>query len=385
MSIYLDHNATTPIAAEVLEAMLPYLQQSFGNPSTLHQRGRGARQAIEQAREQVAVLAGGLPSELYFTSGGTEANNSLLKGLVSIARRPMLAIGATEHPSVTLPAEGLKQSGVEVSCLKADSHGVVAMDSLEQWAYASRESEGRVLSLMAANNETGVMQPMAEVAAFAEAEQILFHSDAVQLAGKAPLAFGQWRLGAMSLSAHKLYGPQGVGALLVRHDLRLRPLLEGGGQERGIRAGTENVAAIVGFGVAAELAQRVMVEESRRQLQLRRQMEAELQRRFSEVVIFAQEVERLPNTLLFALPGITGNTVVQLLDQQGFALSSGSACGSDRQTPNPRLAAMGVAPEVALAAVRITLGRDNRKEDIPPLMTALEGVVHLAGKMVNRG
>lgn len=360
--VYLDHNATTPLAEEVRQAMLPYLGPLFGNPSSLHRLGRIARDAIERARKEVAALVGALPEEVVFTSGGTEANNTLLQGFSAATGRG-IAVSAIEHPSLLEPAMRLRAKGVLVELVPVGSDGRVDLERLERLLASGRIG---LLSCMWANNETGAIQPIAEISALCRRHGVLLHSDAVQAAGKLEVDFSL--VDALSLSAHKLYGPKGVGALVVRKGFPLEPLLVGGGQEEGRRSGTENVAGIVGFGRAAEMARGELSERSKRLLALRRRLEVGLKR--LGTTIFAEETPRLPNTVQFALEGIDGETLVMALDKRGFAVSSGSACKSGRATSHV-LEAMGVTREVALGAVRVSLGKENTEEEVDRFLSAL--------------
>ncbi|MBS1213907.1 MAG: cysteine desulfurase, partial [Proteobacteria bacterium] len=312
--IYLDHNATTPPDERVLEAMMPFLGRFYGNPSSLYRLGRVSRTAIEQAREQVAALVGARPDEVVFTSGGTEANNLAIKGLAGVLPRGAIAIGATEHPAVAVPAVRLRSAGWDVSIVPVDGEG-----RLDAAFVASQGSADlRFVSLMLANNETGMVQEMAPLANGLRERGVVVHCDAVQAAGKMPVDFPSCGAHLLSLSAHKIYGPKGAGALIVDNSVRLAPLLDGGGQEGDLRGGTENVAAIVGFGRAAELARVEMDARRRHMLTLRHRLEAGLSH-FSGVTLFSARAERLPNTLQFGIAGIDGEALVMALDRRNVA------------------------------------------------------------------
>lgn len=370
MAIYLDHNATTQPHERVVEAMLPYLQQGFGNPSSLHRWGRQARAALDQAREQVAALVGAHPSQVVFTSGGTEANNSALKGVAARQAPGRIAIGATEHASVRAPAAALTRQGWALDTLAVNDQGVVEADAL-----AGRLAPGtRLVSLMWANNESGAVQDVAVLAEAVRGSGALFHTDAVQAAGKLAVDFRASGAHLMSLSAHKLYGPKGVGALVVDKAVDMEALLHGGGQERERRGGTENLPGIVGFGMAAELALGELASRHDHLLALRRRLEAGLKAALPECEIFAQRVERLPNTVFFALPGLDGETLLLELDRRGFALSSGAACGSAHTEPSHVLEAMGVPAELARGSLRVSLGRSNTEQEVDALVDALREV-----------
>lgn len=365
MNVYLDHNATTPLDARVLEAMLPHLQEHYGNPSSLYRRGRIARQAVEMAREQVAGLVNAHPSQVIFTGGGSEANNLAIKGAVAGMQR--LAVSSVEHASVLEAARSLQRQGSELHLIKVDEAGRVTEQSMAQ-ALALRP---QLVSVMAANNETGVIQDIQRLAARASAQGVLFHTDAVQAAGKMELDFRAMGVQLMTLSAHKLYGPKGVGALIRDSRVELNPQMSGGGQEHGYRSGTENVAAIAGFGKAAELARQELAARSAHLMQLRQSLEQQLAQ-LGNVVIFAQQAERLANTVFLALPGIDGEALLMELDRLGIEVSSGSACDSQKSGPSHVLLAMGVEESLARCAIRISFGRDNSEADVAALVAALK-------------
>lgn len=356
--LYLDHNATTPLDPVVLDAMLPFMTAQYGNPSATYETGRVARRAIEQAREQVAKAVDADPSEVVFTASGSEANNLLIQGLARAYRGEThaaceMACAATEHPCVLAPMKALQHEGFGVTVLPVDRDGQVS-----KTAIGGLSGSTRLVSVMTANNETGVVQEVAELArAFHAAHQGWFHSDAVQAFGKHPLSFRRLNdagVSALTISGHKVCGPKGAAALIRDRALPLAPLIHGGGQEGGLRSGTENVAAIVGFGVACEraAAQRELRTQQARDSQA--WLESALRQRGA--VIFAEAAERLPNTTYAAFPGIDGETVVSLLDRYNVAVSSGAACGSGKAGASPVLQAMGVDPVLAKGAIRISLG-----------------------------
>lgn len=364
--LYLDHNAATPLDARVREAMEPFLSRFYGNPSSLYRLGRLSRDAVEAAREQVAALAGAVASQVIFTSGGTEANNLALKGLAHALHGRALAVGAGEHPSVLEPARALAGLGVFRHIVATDSGGRADAASL-----AGLPANVALLSLMWANNETGVIQDIAALAPALRDRGVWLHSDGVQAAGKIPLDFAASGLHMLSLSSHKIYGPKGAGALIAERALPLQPLLHGGGQERDLRSGTENVAAIVGFGKAAELARLEMAERARHTLQLRQSLEAALSL-MPEVTVFAAGSQRLPNTLQFSVAGMDGEALVMALDRQGVAVSSGSACAGGAAEPSHVLLSMGVAPELARGAIRVSFGVGNDPDDVERFLDALK-------------
>ena len=365
MTLYLDYNASTPLDERVLSAMTDCLAGMPGNPSSTHQFGRVVRAQLDRAREQVASLVGVHASQVIFTSGGTEANNLALHAVTAGYAPTSIAVSAVEHPSVLEPARALRASGWQLNEIDVDGQCRVLPEHLKE----TLKSDTRLVSVMAANNETGVIQPVAQLADLARAAGAVFHTDAIQAAGKLPLDFAASGVQLMSLSAHKLYGPKGVGALVVDKALELAPLQLGGGQEYGLRAGTENIAAIVGFGVAAELAVEGLQSRAAQMAALRDRAQAGLQR-YPQVTVFAATAERLPNTLQLAVAGLDGETLLMQLDKAGIAVSSGSACSSGKTEPSHVLMAMGVEAGLARGAIRISLGRETTDADIDTLLAA---------------
>lgn len=370
--VYLDHNATTPLDPVVLAAMLPWLESRFGNASSRHEYGRAARRAIDEARQQVAAAVNAHPTEVIFTSGGSEANNLFLKGAAASLKPGLLAVSAVEHPCILKPAAQLARNGWQVRSVAVDAAGRANFDDFAE-AVALRP---KLLSIMTANNETGVVQDIPALAVAAKACGGWFHSDAVQALGKLPLDFRALNLAgvhAITLSSHKACGPKGAAALVLDKRVELQPLIAGGGHERGLRSGTENVPTIVGFGVAAELAAQRVAELPRRLKALRQRLESGLAG--LGVRIFGASAERLPNTTYFAVPNIDGETLVGKLDREGFAVASGAACSSANPEPSHVLRAMGVAPEIARGAVRVSLGAGNSETDIDEFINALRATV----------
>jgi cysteine desulfurase len=368
--VYLDHNATTPLDPRVLEAMQPFLREQFGNASSRHDYGRIARDAIDRARQQVAAAVGAHETELVFTSGGTEANNLFIKGVAGMRPGGLVAVGATEHPCVLKPARQLARHGWTLDTLPVDANGVGGGDFS---SLAARRPQ--IVSLMLANNETGAVQPVASLAEALKGSGAAVHSDAVQALGKRPVDFralNRCGLHAMTISAHKVGGPKGAGALVLDKRIEVEPLLAGGGHERGLRSGTENVAAIVGFGAACAL-----VGERLRRMpalhELRDGLEARLFAMGARV--FGAGAERVGNTSYFAFPGIDGETLVGKLDRAGFAVASGAACSSAQPEPSHVLSAMGVAPEIARGAIRVSLGPDNTEVEIEDFLKALRSTL----------
>lgn len=371
MPAYLDHNATTPLDPRVLEAMLPYLRGPYANPSSLHRAGRAARDAVEAARAQVAAFVGAEPAEVVWTSGGSEANNLAIKGMAGAVPGLRVLYGASEHPAVMEAAEALRATGVPVEAIPVDARGQVRADALQARLAAGPPC---LVSLMRANNETGVIQDLAPLAAAVHAARGWLHSDAVQAAGKLELDMAALGADLLSFSSHKLYGPKGIAALVRRAHVPLLPQVHGGPQERGLRGGTENVAAIVGFGLACELAAAERAQRSAHTRALRDRLEAGLAA-LPGVEIFAAGAERLPNTVQFALAGWEGEALLMQLDRRGFAVSSGSACASGRGEPSHVLLAMGVPRERAFGAVRVSLGKDNTPDEVDAFLAALGAIV----------
>ena len=373
--IYLDHNATTPLDTRVLDAMLPFLRELHGNASSGHRIGRTARDAVETARAQVAALVGADPGEVIFTSGGTEANNLAVKGVAASATRGRVYYSAIEHPCVLEPMKSLAAWGWEVETMVVDREGGVDIAAFE----AQLASGGaRLVSCMTANNETGVVQDIAALAHASRAAGAIFHTDAVQAAGKMPLSFPDCGAQLMTLSSHKIYGPKGAGALIADRGVELAPLLHGGGQEKNLRGGTENVAAIVGFGTAAELAATEWQARAAHTARLRDRLQAQLAA-IPGIAMFSARAQRVPNTLQFAVPGVHSATLLGLLDKKGFAVSSGSACATGTDEASQVLLAMGVARELALGAIRVSFGKDNREADADAFAAALRELLGSLG------
>ena len=367
--VYFDHNATTPLDPSVLEAMLPWLTSSYGNASSRHEYGRAARRAIDEARNMVASALGAHATEVVFTSGGSEANNLFLKGAAASMKPEFLAVSAIEHPCVLKPSMQLVRRGWRLLTIGVDHGGRIDMNAFDE-ALAQRPG---IISLMLANNETGVVQDVARFADRAKAAGVHFHTDAVQAFGKLPVDFRVLNavgVHALTVSSHKIGGPKGAGALVLDKRLELEPQIAGGGHERGLRAGTENVAAIVGFAAACTLAVERLREAGFRLRALRDRLEQGVSA--LGATVFAANSERLPNTLYFALPNIDGETLVAQLDRAGFAVASGAACSSAHSGASHVLQAMGVDPYLARGAVRISLGAGNTEEQVEDFLVALQ-------------
>jgi cysteine desulfurase len=364
--VYFDHNATTQIDGRVLDAMLPWMRTQSGNPSSRHQFGRAAREAVAQAREQVARACGAQASQVVFTASGTEANNLAIKGLADYVPRGQILSSAVEHPCVTRSAMAMRALGHTSNSIPVNSDGKV--DKAEMKAQLNQPTS--LVSVMLANNETGVLQDVSELAELARGHGSLMHTDAVQALGKIALNFNDLNVHAMTVSSHKLHGPQGAAALILDKRVDIQPLLHGGGQERGLRSGTENVAAIVGFGLACELASQQLADYQSHTLSLRTQLEKGLAS--MNASIFGAQSTRLSNTSFFAMDGIEGETLVVALDRKGYAVASGSACSSDSTEPSAVLLAMGVQEELARGAVRVSLGTQNSAQQVADFLQHLQ-------------
>ncbi len=360
---YFDHNATTPPRSETAEAVSHALKQ-WGNPSSVHSYGRAARRIVEDSRRQVAGLAGVDPAAVVFTSGGTEANNLALRG----CGRARILVSAIEHPSVLEAADNIET-------IPVDANGIVDLGALEAML---RGGEGAIVSVMLANNETGVIQPVTRAAALAHEAGALFHCDAVQGAGRLKLDFSALGADMMTLSAHKIGGPKGAGALVAADHVRLAPIIRGGGQERGRRSGTENLPGIAGFGAAAELAA-TEAASAGGLAGLRDMLEERVIAEIPGARIIGAGAERIPNTSCIALPGISAETQVMALDLAGYAVSAGSACSSGKVKPSHVLAAMGLDNDIAACAIRVSLGHGNSEAEIEGFVAAYRDFAKRAG------
>jgi cysteine desulfurase len=367
--VYFDHNATTPVDERVLAAMLPFLRSQYGNASSRHEFGTQARRAVEHAREQVAAIVNVQPVQVVFVSGGTEANNLFVKGAAAYLKPTQIAVSAIEHPCVAKPAQDLARQGWKVRRFAVTRDGEIDLADVDATLH---EATGLV-SVMLANNETGVIQDVAAVAGRARRARAWMHTDAVQALGKIPVDFEALGVHAMTVSAHKLYGPKGAAALVVDKRLELKAIIGGGGHERGLRSGTENVPAIVGFGAACELATGRIAELAARLSAMRTRLERELIR--MGAVIFGERAPRIPNTSYFAFKGIDGEALVIELDKVGYAVAAGAACSSASTEPSATLLAMGVPAELARGAVRFSLGAGNTMQQVEEFVVALSGVV----------
>jgi cysteine desulfurase len=370
---YFDHNATTPVAPEVVRALLPYFESNYGNASSIHTFGQDARSGVEQARRQVAALLNAKPAEIVFTSGGTESDNLAVLGVVRASAKPRKHVITTtiEHPAVLATCRHLEDEGVEVSYISGGSKGVVAVEDVR----AAIRPETVLISVMHANNELGTVQPIQQIARLAREAGIPFHTDGVQSAGKLTTDVQELGVDLFALSGHKIYAPKGVGALYVRKGTVLEPVVFGGRHERGRRPGTENVPGIVGLGKAAELARGNLASESARLAGLRDRLEGGIIERIEHVTVNGGGRERTPNTTNIRFDYIEGEAMVIALDLKGVAVSSGAACSSGAVEPSHVLTAIGLSADQARSSIRFSLGKQNTEADVEALIEALAAVV----------
>ena len=364
--IYFDHNATTSIHPEVLEAMLPFLTSQQGNPSSNHSFGRHVHTAIEEAREKVASSVNAHPSQVIFTSSGTESNNTIIHGISRSYPDSHFGFSAIEHPCISEPIKSIESMGFKNTQIPVNNKCLLNISAL------SNEEQKNItfLSVMMANNETGVIQDMPTITKWAKSHNIQIHTDAVQAIGKINVDFEELEVDAMTISSHKIYGPQGAAALILNKKIDLHPHLMGGGQEKGLRSGTENIAAIVGFGKACERVQKNIVIINDEVKKCHVYLEKELKN--LGAVIFAEQTERLANTTFFAFNNIDGSTLLTALGRKGYAIASGSACSSNSSEASHVLLAMGIESELAQGALRVSLGIETKKDEIKSFLEALK-------------
>ena len=371
--VYMDHAATTPVDPEVVEAMTPYFTEIYGNASSLHSFGREAHNAMEEARSRVARLINASPEEIIFTAGGTESDNIAIKGAAYANRSKGDHIITTtiEHPAVLETCRNLERQGFKASYIPVGKDGLIELESLRK-AVTERTI---VITIMHANNEIGAIEPIEEIAEIARTKSVIFHSDAVQSAGKIAIDVKEIGIDLLSISAHKIYGPKGIGALYIRKGTRLEPIIHGGGHERGLRSSTENIPGIVGLGKAAELAERRMSEDTAHLTNLRDQLIKSTLSEIEESYLNGHPTKRLPNNAHFRFTGIEGEALILNLDERGIAASTGSACSSKKLLPSHVLMAIGLDEVQAHGSLRLTLGRENTKEDVEYVLQVLPETV----------
>ncbi len=377
--IYLDNAATTKAAPEVVEAMLPYFTENYGNPSTIYSLGSSAKKAVNEARRNLAEVIGAKQEEIYFTAGGSEADNWALKAAAEACGEKGKHIITTriEHHAVLHTCEYLEKRGYEVTYLEVDSDGLVDPEALRR----AIRPDTILISIMFANNEIGVIEPIAELGAIAREHGILFHTDAVQAFGQVPMNVDELNVDMLSASAHKLNGPKGVGMLYIRTGVKIRSFVHGGAQERGRRAGTENVPGIVGFGAAAARAMRIMDEKMKKELQLRDYLIGRIEKEIPYSRLNGHRTRRLPGNVNFSFEFIEGESMLIMLDMKGICASSGSACTSGSLDPSHVLLAIGLKHEVAHGSLRLTLSEENTKEEMDLVVDELKRIVQRLREM----
>lgn len=373
-SIYLDHSATTPLDPEVLEAMMPYFTDIYGNSSSVHSQGQQAARALEEAREKVAALLGAKPTELIFTSGGTEANNQAIITymLNNRGKGNHIITSAVEHHAVLHTCQFLAKQGFELTVLPVNSYGEVEPDTLRE----ALRPDTALVSIMHANNEIGTIEPIKELAAIAHEAGAVFHTDAVQTAGKIPVNVNDLGVDLLSASSHKLYGPKGIGCLYVRKGIRIGSLLHGGGHERNLRAGTVNVPGAVGFGKAAELAMQRLCSQEAPLADLAKRLIDGLLATIPNTRLTGHPERRLPGSVSVCFDYVEGESILLMLDHYGIMASSGSACTSDSLDPSHVLLAIGLPHETAHGSLRMTMGKDNTQEDVDYVLQVLPPIIH---------
>ncbi|WP_045573509.1 cysteine desulfurase NifS [Desulfosporosinus sp. I2] len=374
MRVYLDHSATTPVDPEVAALMMTYYTEKYGNPSSVHSFGREAKQALEQARSQVAELIGATPQEVTFTSGGTEADNLAIIGTAEALRKKgkHIITSCIEHHAVLETCEYLGKNGFDLTVIPVNEEGILLVEDVKK----AIRPDTILISVMHANNEVGSIQPIAEIGKLAKEHGITFHVDAVQSLGKIPINVVEMNVDLLTISSHKIYGPKGVGALYIRKGVRIVPLVHGGGQEKRRRSGTENTPGIIGFGKACELAGQRMADDAKHQTKLRDKLMNGIQERIEYVKVNGPLGEkRLPNNVNVSIRYVEGESLLLSLDMLGIAASSGSACTSGSLDPSHVLLAMGLIHEIAHGSLRFSLGRQNTEEEIDYLLEQLPKIV----------
>lgn len=383
--IYMDNSATSPVNHEVFEEMKPYFEENFGNASTLYELGRVSQRAVHHAREQVADLINADVNEIIFTSGGTESDNMVLKGIALKQHskatednaKNHIITSQIEHPAILETCRFLEKYGFEVTYLPVDSDGIVDLEALED----AIKDETILISIMHANNEIGTVEPIKEIGEIAHKHNVLFHTDAVQSAGKVPIDVKDQNVDLLSISSHKLYGPKGVGAVYIKKGVRIEKLIHGGGQERGLRSGTENVPGIVGFGKACEIAKRDMEKNNEYLINIRDQIIDKVLKEVPESYVNGSLEHRLPNNVHLRFSGIEGESLLLKLDAKGIQSATGSACSSRKLEPSHVLMAIGLDPALAHGSLRLSLGLEDKPEDIDYVVDSIIDVVDGLRKM----
>lgn len=371
--IYFDHAATTPTNPVVAAAMVDYMTQDFGNPSSPHSFGRKVRPVVRKARQQIASLIGAKTEEIFFTSGGSESDNWALKGIAFAQKEKgrHIITTAIEHHAVLHTCQWLERQGFEITYLPVDEEGMVRLKDVE----AAIRPETILISVMFANNEVGTIEPIAQIGALAHEKNIYFHTDAVQAAGHVKIDVEAMHIDMLSLSGHKFYGPKGIGVLYIRHGVKIETMQQGGSQEKGMRAGTENTPAIVGIGLAAELAEKELTEQSMRLEKMRDDLIEGIEASIPGVRLNGSRTKRLPGNVHFSFSEVSGEALLMALDMKGAAVASGSACTSGSLDPSHVLLALGLDEEMAAGSIRISIGQSTMPDDIRYLLDILPGII----------
>lgn len=377
--VYLDHAATTSLRPQVLEAMLPYFNKKYGNPASIYSLGGDCEKAIEETRNKVALALNSQSKEIFFTGSGTESDNWAIKGVAyaNKSKGNHIITTSIEHHAVLNSCQYLERDGFEITYLPVDEYGFITVEQVEK----AIKSNTILISIMFANNEIGTVQPIAEIGKLAREKGIYFHTDAVQAVGNVPINVVDMNIDLLSLSAHKFYGPKGVGVLYIRKGVKIESFLHGGAQERGLRASTENVPAIVGLGRAIEIASESLEKQSRKLMSLRDRTIEEIMNRIPYVKLNGHRTQRLPGNVNLSFKFIEGESVLLMLDMKGISVSTGSACSSGSLDPSHVILAIGVSPELANGSLRITFGEENTQEDVDYLMEVLPAIVERLREM----
>ena len=369
--IYLDNAASTKIHDDVLDSMIPYLKEQYGNPSSIHRYGRLTRKAIEKARKQIAILINADPSEILITSGGTESNNTALNGIAMKKPSSHIITSSIEHDAILEPCKKLSKNGFDVDYVSVDNFGMVDPANIEN----KITEKTSIVSIMFGNNEVGTIQPISKIAKICNSHNVVFHTDAVQAIGKIPIDVKELGVDLLSISSHKLYGPKGIGALYIKNGIDIDPVILGGGQEDGLRSGTENVANIVGFGKACEIAKERLVENISHMNKLRISLIEKIHNEIPKVTLNGHPQSRLPNNTHFTFLGINGEDLIIKLDEYGIAASTGSACSVNTQKASHVLESMGFSLEQITGSLRLTVGIFNDEKEITQTVDALKKII----------